>query len=159
MAESNMQGEAADILLVEDDPDHAELIIRGLQDNGVANRIHHVSDGEAALDYLFRRREYSDAEKSPRPHLVLLDLRLPRIDGLEVLREIKADEELRRIPVVVLTTSEAGQDIDRAYDNQANSYLVKPVEFDAFRRMMRDIGFYWLIWNQHPLEQPAGRQQ
>ena len=150
MTQSELQGEAVEILLVEDDPDHAELIIRGLQDNGVANRITHVSDGEAALDYLFRRGEYADAEKSPRPHLVLLDLRLPRIDGLEVLRQIKADEELRRIPIVVLTTSEANLDIAQSYDNPANSYLVKPVEFDAFRRMMRDLGFYWLVWNQHP---------
>ena len=150
MTESQMQGKAAQILLVEDDPDHAELIIRGLQDNGVANRIHHVSDGEAALDYLFRRGEYADAEKSPCPHLVLLDLRLPKIDGLEVLREIKADEELRRIPVVVLTSSAAESDIAGASDNYVNSYLVKPVEFDEFRRMMRDLGFYWLVWNQHP---------
>ena len=148
MAEYEMQGEAVEILLVEDDPDHAELIIRGLQNNGVANRIRLISDGEAALGYLFRRGEYADGGKSPRPHLVLLDLRLPKIDGLEVLREIKADEELRRIPVVVLTSSEAEGDMVQAYDNHANSYLVKPVEFDGFRRMMRDLGFYWLVWNQ-----------
>ena len=150
MTESQMQGKAVQILLVEDDPDHAELIIRGLQDNGVANRIHHVSDGETALDYLFQRGEYADAETSPRPHLVLLDLRLPKIDGLEVLREIKADEGLRRIPVVVLTSSAAESDIAGASDNYVNSYLVKPVEFDEFRRMMQDLGFYWLVWNQHP---------
>ena len=150
MRESEMQGEAVEILLVEDDPDHAELIIRGLEGNLVANRIHHVSDGEAALDYLFRRGEYAEAEKSPRPHLVLLDLRLPKIDGLEVLKEIKADEELRRIPVVVLTSSAAESDIASASDNYVNSYLVKPVEFDEFRRMMGDLGFYWLVWNQHP---------
>ena len=134
----------------EDDPNHAELIIRNLIDNQVANQIHHVLDGEAALDYLFRRGEYADAEKSPCPHLVLLDLRLPKTDGQEVLREIKADDELRRIPVVVLTTSKAESDIARAYDNHANSYLVKPVDFDRFRQLMRDLGFYWLIWNQHP---------
>ena len=150
MRESEMQGEAVEILLVEDDPDHAELIIRGLEDNLVANRIHHVSDGEAALDYLFRRGEYADGEKSPRPHLILLDLRLPKIDGLEVLREIKADGEMRPIPVVVLTSSAAESDMARAGDNYANSYLVKPVEFDPFRRMMRDLGFYWLVWNQYP---------
>ena len=150
MTELTMQGAAVEILLVEDDPDHAELIIRGLQDNGVANRIHHVSDGETALDYLFQRGEYADAETSPRPHLVLLDLRLPKIDGLEVLREIKADEGLRRIPVVVLTSSAAESDIAGASDNYVNSYLVKPVEFDEFRRMMKDLGFYWLVWNQHP---------
>jgi CheY-like chemotaxis protein len=145
-----MQGEAVEILLVEDDPAHAELIIRGLEDNLVGNRIHHVADGEAALDYLFRRGEHADAENSPRPHLILLDLRLPKIDGLEVLREIKADGGLRRIPVVVLTTSEGEGDIARAYDNYANSYLVKPVDFDRFGKLMRDLGFYWLIWNQHP---------
>ena len=147
---SKMRGDAVEILLVEDDPDHAELIIRGLEGNLVANQIHHVSDGEAALDYLFRRGEYADAEKWRGPHLVLLDLRLPRIDGLEVLREIKADEKLRRIPVVVLTSSATESDIAGACNNHANSYLVKPVEFDEFRRMMRDLGFYWLAWNQHP---------
>ncbi len=145
-----MQGEAVEILLVEDDPDHAELIIRGLEDNLVANRIHHVSDGEAALDYLFRRGEYADGERNPRPHLILLDLRLPKIDGLEVLREIKADGEMRRIPAVVLTSSEAEGDMARAYDNQVNSYLVKPVEFIKFGQLMRDLGFYWLVWNQRP---------
>lgn len=150
MPMSKMQGEAAVILLVEDDPDHAKLIIRGLGNNRVAIQIHHVSDGEAGLDYLFRRGEYADEEKSPRPHLILLDLRLPRIDGLEVLREIKADKELRRISVVVLTSSEAENDIARAGDNYANSYLVKPAAFDDFRRMLRDLKFYWLVWNQHP---------
>ena len=150
MTESQTRDEAVEILLVEDDPDHADLIIHGLQDDGVASRIHHISNGEAALDYLFRRGQYSDAKKSPRPNLVLLDLRLPKIDGLEVLTKIKADGELRHIPVVVLTSSSAANDIARAGDNYANSYLVKPVDFDDFRRMMRDLKFYWLIWNQHP---------
>ena len=131
MRESEIQGEAVEILLVEDDPDHAELIIRSLQVNGVANRIHHVSDGEAALNYLFRRGDYADAAKSPRPHLVLLDLRLPRIDGLEVLSLIKEDGDLRSIPVVILTSSSAENDIARASDNHVNSYLVKPKTFAA----------------------------
>ena len=150
MTQPEVQGEGVVVPLVEDDPDHAELVVRGFEHNLVANRIHHVSDGEAALDFLFRRGEYADAEKSPRPHLILLDLRLPRIDGLEVLKQIKEDQHLRRIPVVILTTSEAELDIARAYDNQANSYLVKPVDFDDFRRMMRDLKFYWLVWNQLP---------
>jgi len=145
-----MQGDALQILLVEDDPDHAELVIRSLEDNLVANRITHVWDGEAALDYLFRRAEYAEAEKSPRPQLILLDLRLPKIDGLEVLTEIKADQVLRRIPVVILTTSEADTDIARVYDNHANSYLVKLVDFDKFRQLMWDLGFYWLVCNRHP---------
>ena len=150
MTEYAMQGAAVEILLVEDDPDHAELIIRGLQDNGVANRVHHVTDGEAALDYLFRRGEYADAARSPRPNLVLLDLRLPKIDGLEVLKEIKADDGLRDIAVVVLTSSRADSDLAGASENYVNSYLVKPVDFEEFRRMMKDLGFYWLVWNQHP---------
>ena len=145
-----MQGNPVEILLVEDDPDHAELVIRILQDNQVANQIRHIADGEAALDYLFQRGEYADAERSPHPHLVLLDLRLPRIDGLEVLRQIKTDEELRRIPVVVLTSSREDSDIDRAGGHYVNSYLVKPVAFDDFRRMLRDLGSYWLVWDQHP---------
>ena len=145
-----MQGEPLEIMLVEDHPDHAELVMRSLEDRRVANRITHVSDGEAALDYLFRRQEYADPESSPRPHLILLDLRLPRVDGLQVLTEIKADDGLRNIPVVVLTTSEAESDITRAYDTQANSYVVKPVDFDRFRDLIQDLGFYWLVWNRHP---------
>ena len=145
-----MQGEPLEILFVEDDLDHAELVIRSLEVNLVANRITHLLDGEAALDYVFKRGEYADEEKSPRPHLVLLDLRLPKVDGLQVLAEIKADQDLRQIPVVVLTTSEAESDIARAYDNHANSYLVKPVDFDKFRQLMGDLGFYWLAWNRHP---------
>ena len=145
-----MQGEPLEILFVEDDLDHAELVIRSLEVNLVANRITHLLDGEAALDYVFKRGEYADEETSPRPHLILLDLRLPKVDGLQVLAEIKADQDLRQIPVVVLTTSEAESDIARAYDNHANSYLVKPVDFDKFRQLMGDLGFYWLAWNRHP---------
>jgi CheY-like chemotaxis protein len=138
------------ILLVEDNPDHTELSVRSLQDHRVANKIYHVSEGEAALSYLFRRGEYADPEKSPRPHVILLDLRLPRVDGLQVLNEIKSVEELCRIPVVIITTSEAERDIAQAYDGHANSYLVKPVDFDKFTQLMNDLGFYWLGWNRHP---------
>jgi CheY-like chemotaxis protein len=145
-----MQGEPLIILLVEDNPDHTELIVRSFEDHRVANRIFHVSDGEAALDYLFRRGEYADPEQSPRPHVILLDLRLPKVDGLEVLDMVKGEEELRRIPVVIITTSEAERDVARAYDSYANSYLVKPVGFDQFTQLMDDLGFYWLGWNRHP---------
>ena len=145
-----MEGEPLVILLVEDNPDHTELIVRSLQDHRVANRIFHVPDGEAALDYLFRRGEYEDPEKSPRPHVVLLDLRLPKVDGQEVLQAIKTTEKLRRIPVVIVTTSEAERDVAQAYDSHANSYLVKPVDFDKFTQLMDDLGFYWLGWNRHP---------
>ena len=145
-----MEGGPLVILLVEDNPDHTELVVRSLQDHRVANQVYHVSDGEAALDFLFRRGDYADPLVSPRPHLVLLDLRLPRIDGLEVLKQIKTADELCRIPVVIITTSETERDIARAYDNHANSYLVKPVGYDQFTQLMNDLGFYWLIWNRHP---------
>lgn len=107
-------------------------------------------DGQTALDYLFRRGEYEDPKTSPRPHMILLDLRLPRVDGLEVLHQIKERDELKNVPVIILTTSEAEKDVARAYDNHVNSYLVKPVGFDEFSKLMNDLGFYWLGWNTHP---------
>ncbi len=147
-----MKGEALVILLIEDNPDHSELIRRSFEDHRIANRLYTVTDGEAALDFLFRRHGFADPLISPRPHLILLDLRLPRIDGIQVLREIKADERLRQIPVVILTTSQAESDITRAYDNYVNSYLVKPIDFNKFTQLMDDLGFYWLAWNQQPWE-------
>jgi CheY-like chemotaxis protein len=148
--ENTMMGEPVLVMLVEDNADHAELVVRTLEDHHIANRIEHFIDGQTALDYLFRRGEYEDPATSPRPHMILLDLRLPRVDGLEVLRVIKEDEVLKNIPVIILTTSEAEKDMARAYDNYVNSYLVKPVGFDEFRRLMNDLGFYWLGWNTHP---------
>lgn len=138
------------ILLVEDNPAHAELVKRSLEGHPVANRIIHISDGETALDYLFRRGAFADPEKSPRPHIVLLDLRLPRVDGLEVLRGIRTSAELEKLPVIILTTSEAEIDAARAYKYHANSFLVKPLDFDKFVRLMEDLGFYWLKWNYYP---------
>ena len=145
-----MKGEPVLVMLVEDNIDHAELVIRTLEDHRIANKIQHFLDGEAALDYLLRREQYADPKTSPRPHLILLDLRLPRVDGLEVLQAIKNNDELKNIPVVVLTTSEAEKDVTRAYNNYVNSYLVKPVGFDEFSKLMNDLGFYWLGWNTHP---------
>ncbi len=139
-----------EILLVEDNPDHAELIMRSLETHPVANRIHHLADGEAALDYLFQRGAFDDAEKSPRPHVVLLDLGLPKIPGIEVLKEIRASRELDGLPVVVLTTSKAESDIGKAYRFHANSYLVKPHDFKTFSDLMQDLGFYWLGCNHLP---------
>jgi two-component system, response regulator len=146
-----LTGEPLHILLVEDNEAHAELVIRGMRDQQVANKIHHVSDGEQALDYLFMRGAYSDPEKSPRPNFILLDLRLPRVDGLEVLKTIKTTPSLLRIPVVILTSSDAESDIARSYDYHANSYVVKPLDFKTFTRLMKDLGFYWLGWNAKPL--------
>ena len=145
-----MSGEAINILLVEDNEDHAELVIRGLESNRVGNRIIHVEDGEAALDYMFQRGRFADPAAAPRPHLVLLDLRLPRVDGLEVLRTLKLSEETKRVPVVVLTTSEAERDVAMAYEHHANSYLVKPVSFTKFMELTKELGFYWFAWNKGP---------
>ncbi len=148
---AELTGEPLHILLVEDNEAHAELVIRGMRDQQVANRIHHVVDGEQALDYLFQRGAYADAVKNPRPNFVLLDLRLPRVDGLDVLKTIKTTPELLRIPVVILTSSDAESDIAKSYDYHANSYIVKPLDFRTFTSLMKDLGFYWLGWNAKPL--------
>ena len=152
MTESEINGKPVTVLLVEDNPAHAELVIRSFEDHRIANKIYHVSDGEEALDYLLRRGAYAEPAKSPTPHMVLLDLRLPRIDGLEVLKEIKSVKELEKIPTVIFTTSSAEVDVAKAYGFHANSYLVKPVNFEKFNQLMNDIGFYWLAWNHHPWE-------
>ncbi|MBF0526938.1 MAG: response regulator [Deltaproteobacteria bacterium] len=146
-----MKGEPVIVLLVEDDMAHAEIVRRNFEDFPVANRLVRVPDGQAALDYLYRRAEFSRPDQSPRPGVVLLDLRLPKVDGLEVLKTIKADPDLSRIPVVILTTSAAEADKAKAYESHANSYLVKPVDFKQFVSLMETLGDYWLIWNQSPL--------
>ncbi len=145
-----MKGVPLTILHVEDNDDHADLVKRTLAEYCVANDMHLATDGQEALDYLFRRGEYSDPVKSPRPHIVLLDLRLPKVDGLEVLKIIKTNDELSAIPVVVLTSSEAEADLLGAYKVHANSYLVKPLGFKEFAQMMAQLGFYWLCWNRYP---------
>jgi CheY-like chemotaxis protein len=145
-----IKGRPVIILLIEDDPAHAEIVRRNLKDFRVANKIVLVEDGQAALDYLFRQAAYTDPKTSPRPDLILLDLRLPKVDGLEVLRRIKEDADLKRLPTVVLTTSAAESDIVSAYTNGAGSYLVKPVDFEKFTKLMDAFGFYWLAWNRFP---------
>ena len=145
-----MRGEPIVILLVEDDPAHVEIVRRNLAENRVANRLMHVADGQAALDYLYRRAEFQDEAQSPRPGLILLDLRLPKVDGLDVLKTIKSDADVRSIPVVILTTSAAEADLVKAYDSHANSYLVKPVDFTQFVALMEALGYYWLAWNALP---------
>lgn len=135
------------ILYVEDNQGHAELVIRSLEEYRVANTIRHVNNGEDALNYLFNRGKFSDKEKYPRSGLVLLDLRLPRVDGLEVLKTMKETEATADIPVVILTTSSAERDVAMAYKYHANSYLVKPLDFNKFDEMIKGIGFYWLVLN------------
>jgi CheY-like chemotaxis protein len=132
---------AIEILLVEDSPADVRLTEEALNEAKLLNSLHVVEDGEAALDFLFQRGRYANA---PRPHLVLLDLNLPKKDGREVLKEIKSDENLKSIPVVVLTTSKTEQDIARAYNLSANCYVTKPVDFRRFTEIIRSINDFWL---------------
>ena len=143
-------GEPLVLLLVEDNDAHAEMVKRSFEQHKVTNVIFHVDDGQKALDYVFHEGEYVDREKYPNPHCILLDLRLPKVDGLEVLRRIKSDDTQKKTPVVVLTTSSADKDIAMSYEYQANSYVVKPMDFAKFESLMEDLGFYWLAWNQNP---------
>lgn len=138
-----------EILLVEDNPHDAELTMRALRKRKVANRITWLRDGQAALDYVFQRGEYQNREPS-QPALVLLDLKMPKVDGIEVLREIKKDERTRRIPVVVMTSSEEERDVAATYDLGVNSYVVKPVDFDALADVASKAGYYWLAINRAP---------
>lgn len=140
--------QAVDILLVEDNPQDAELTIRALKKRNLANRLHHVEDGAEALDFLFRRGAYAQREPNAQPKVVLLDLKLPKVEGLEVLKAIKENPETKAIPVVVVTSSNQDPDIQAAYDLGANSYVIKPVNFDDFFNAMNHLGFYWLMLNQ-----------
>ncbi len=146
-----MDYQPSDILLVEDEPAHAELTERAIRKAGNANRIQIVSDGEEAFDYLYNRGKYEDKVKYPMPGLILLDIKLPGIDGVDVLKKIKEDPLLKRIPVIMLTTSEREEDIVRSYDYYANSYLTKPVGFKEFEEKIMQIDFYWMILNKSPI--------
>jgi len=138
------------ILLIEDDINHAELIIRLTKEHPIPNQVRHFPEGQSALDYLFRRNNFSDAISSPRPQVILLDMHLPGVDGIDILRVIKSSDELRMIPVVMLTTSASESDVTRAYCNHANSYLVKPVDCEEFKELMHTLCFYWLGNNMKP---------
>ena len=139
-----------EILLVEDNPDDAELTVRALRKANLANRIVHVRDGEEALDFLFARGQFRERNADNVPRLVLLDLKLPKVDGLEVLKAAKADPRIRLVPVVVLTSSREESDLIRSYHLGANSYIVNPVEFESFAAAIREVGLYWLLLNQVP---------
>ena len=138
------------ILLIEDDPDDETLIIRELRRNNVANRIAVVRDGAEALDYLFCTGSYADRDPDDLPTVVILDLKLPKIDGLEVLRQIRADKHTKVLPVVVMTSSDAERDMAESYNRGANSYVRKPVNFDQFREVVRQLQLYWLLTNEAP---------
>lgn len=139
-----------EILLVEDNPDDIKLTLHALRKHHLANHIQIVNDGEEALDFLFGRGKFSERNILQIPKVILLDLKLPKIDGIEVLRSIKAEENFRKIPVVVLTSSKEDKDIIDAYELGVNSYIVKPVAFDQFVKTISELGLYWLILNEAP---------
>ena len=139
-----------DFLLVEDDHEEAELTIRSLKKNNLVNKIIHIDDGAEALDYIFQKGKYSQLSSNQRPRMILLDLNLPKVGGLEILRKIKSTEETCMIPVVVLTSSAEERDIIDSYKLGVNSYIVKPVNFESFVKAIDDLKMYWMILNQGP---------
>ena len=138
------------ILLVEDNPDDEALTLRALKKNNIGNNICAVRDGAQALDFLFCTNAYAGRDPHDLPQLILLDIKLPKMDGLEVLRRIRADERTHLIPVVMLTSSKEEQDLVESYENGANSYVRKPVDFNEFIAAMRQLGLYWLVLNEFP---------
>lgn len=146
-----MENKIIEILLVEDNLNDAELTIRALNKNKISNSIIHLKDGAMALDFLFAKGEFEGRNTGNKPKVILLDLKMPRIDGLEVLQRIKANELTCKIPVVVLTSSKESPDIEMAYALGANSYIVKPVAFEGFSKAITDLGLYWVILNQDPV--------
>lgn len=139
-----------DIILVEDNPDDAELSIRALNKNRIANSLVHLKDGQEALDYIFCKGVYENRNIKDIPKVILLDIKMPRVDGIEVLKRIKADPCTKMIPVVLLTSSKEEKDILESYQLGVNSYIVKPVNFDSFVKAVSDLGLYWLLLNQLP---------
>jgi len=140
-----------EILLVEDNINDAELTIRSLKKINLANNLYHVKDGEEALDFVFARGAYAARQTNNKPKVILLDIKMPKVDGIEVLRQIKSNELTKVIPVVIMTSSKEEQDIITSYNLGVNGYVVKPVNFDAFAKAICDLGLYWLIVNQSPL--------
>ena len=148
-----MSHDGIEILLVEDSSADAELTLYALRNNAMVSRIHVARDGEEALNFLYCRGPFLERASEPLPQLILLDLKLPKIDGLSVLRTLKEDPRTRAIPVIVLTSSTEEKDLAKSYQVGANSYIQKPVDFDQFREAMRTIGLYWLLVNQAPPRQ------
>ena len=139
-----------EILLVEDNDQDAELTIRGLKKQNMANHLHRVEDGQQALHFLFATGPYADRKIAQVPRVVLLDLKLPKVDGLEVLRRVKSDERTKMIPVVVMTSSKEDRDMVESYKLGVNSYITKPVEFEKFIEAVKQFGLYWLLVNRTP---------
>ena len=139
-----------EILLVEDNPDDAGLVIRALKKSNLANHLVHLSDGAQALDFIFCKGEYVNRQIGDRPKVILLDLKMPKVDGLQVLKAIREDERTKAIPVVIMTSSNEERDIVEGYRLGVNSYIVKPVDFDNFSKAVAELGFYWLLLNKAP---------
>lgn len=137
-----------EVLLVEDNEDDANLAIRELQKNNLANKLLHLTDGEQAINYLFAKGEYAATDTTNNLRVILLDLKMPKIDGLEVLKAIRGNEITKKIPVVVLTSSKEEQDITESYNLGVNSYIVKPVDFVKFAKSIKEIGYYWIVLNE-----------
>ncbi len=140
-----------EIVIVEDNPNDAELMVRSLKKNRLANSLIVLEDGEQALDFIFCRGQYSGRDSSGFPRVIFLDLKLPKVDGLEVLKQVKSNEQTRKIPVVIITSSQEDPDIAAAYNLGANSYIVKPVDFDNFVKTMTQLGLYWLAINEQSI--------
>lgn len=137
-----------EIIIVEDDPNDAELITRALRKHNLANRLILLKDGAEAIDFLFGQGSFADKYDNSSPKVILLDLKLPKVDGIEVLRKIKSDERTSKIPVVILTSSREDRDLKDAYDLGVNSYVTKPIKFDEFAKVVADLGMYWLLLNK-----------
>jgi two-component system, response regulator len=142
-----MNDNRIEILLVEDNPHDAEMTIRALRKSNLANKLTHVKDGVEALDFIFAKGPYAGRDIEDRPKVILLDIKMPKIDGIEVLRQIKLNEHTKTIPVVIMTSSKEEQDIITSYNLGVNSYVVKPVDFEGFAKAVSELGFYWLITN------------
>ena len=145
-----MENIEIEILLVEDNIHDSELTIRALRKNNIANKIIHLEDGASAIDFLFGKGEFENRNTNNKPKVILLDLKMPKIDGIEMLKIIKEDDFTKRIPVVILTSSKEHPDIERAYSLGANSYIVKPVDFENFTNAISTLGFYWMLLNEPP---------
>jgi len=145
-----MERSQIEILLVEDNMDDAEMTIHALRKNNLANKLIHMKDGEEALDFLFGTGNFIGRDVNLKPSLILLDLKMPKIDGLEVLERVKSNEATKKIPVVILTSSKEDPDVSKCYELGANSYIVKPVEFESFMKAVSELGMYWMILNQPP---------
>jgi two-component system, response regulator len=142
-----------DVLLVEDNPDDAGLVIRDLKKKNLGNKLIHLTDGAEALDFLFGRGKYAERKVEDKPKVVLLDLKMPKVDGLQVLRAIRQDERTKFIPVVVMTSSREERDIIDSYSMGVNAYVVKPVGFDNFSKAVAELGLFWILVNQPPTSQ------